>query len=102
MSEAVLLTIASVFAGVIVVLVVPFMWNRIGGLVGFALGVVAIPAIWLGSVLFALRVAGPIATGEVIDPKLMPHEGTLVNTGIFAAFALVAIVVSLIARRGRK
>ena len=101
MSAALLMMVSTVVAGVIIVIIVPLLWARVGGVAGFALGIIAIPAVWFGVLYLAMKIAQPI-WGDTADLKVLPDQSQLEASGVLGVFVLIAAIISAVMRKGGK
>ncbi|WP_377511521.1 hypothetical protein [Octadecabacter sp. R77987] len=101
MSAALLMMVATVLAGVIIVIIVPLLWARVGGIAGFAFGIIAIPAVWFGVLYLAITIAQPI-WGDAADMKVLPDQSQLAASGVLGVFVMLAAIISAVMRRGGK
>jgi hypothetical protein len=92
MSATVLVMVLSAAAGVLVMLLVPLVWQRVGGAAGFLLGVVLIPVIWGGVMMGGFAVRG----------ESLPQPVAILPLSVFGLFAVAALLAGRIVTRGRK
>lgn len=93
MSAVPFFTILTVIAGVLIVMIMPLIWDRIGGAVGLIAGALCIPAIWGLVVYVGGRIAAPIL-GVVNDPENMASPTTTTNIIVLLVFVGLAIFLS--------
>jgi hypothetical protein len=93
--------ILNVLAGLLVVLVVPLIWKRVGGGPGFLAGVFLIPLIWGAIVLGGMPVARSI-WGADVDLTGIGSSANWTPVIVFALIAAGALFVGRVAVRGRK
>lgn len=98
MSAALLFTLLTVLAGLLVVVLVPMIWTRVGGAMGMIAGIVAIPLIWAVTMVLGAR------AGRAIWPEALaasPQTTPAANIMIFSFFALMAVLLSWLLGRGK-
>ncbi|NBD29106.1 MAG: hypothetical protein GVY31_03585 [Alphaproteobacteria bacterium] len=101
MSAAIVYTLLTVAAGLVVVIVVPLIWTRIGGALGMLLGILAIPLVWGLFMLVGARF-GVAIWGATAAPENVPAQTKPANLLIMIGFAAAAIALSvMVARTGR-